>query len=45
MIRKNIQITKELEELLKKESFENRVSEAEIMRKALNKYFDKEEKN
>ncbi len=39
MIRKNIQVTKKQEELLKKEAFENRISEAKVVRKALDLYF------
>ena len=45
MIRKNIQITKEQEEFLKKKSFRDRVSEAEIIRKALDEYINKGDKN
>jgi len=43
MIRKNIQITKEQNKKVKKEAFEKDCSEAEVIRKALDKYF-KEEK-
>ena len=40
MIRKNIQITKEQNEKLKKESYEKNISQSEIVRKALDKYFN-----
>ena len=43
MIRKNIQITKEQDELLKKESYEKDISQSEIIREALKKYFYYEE--
>ena len=41
MIRKNIQITKEQDEQLKKESYKKDISQSEIIRKALDKYFKK----
>ena len=42
MIRKNIQITKEQDEQLKKESYEKNVSQSEIIREALQKYFEED---
>lgn len=41
MIRKNIQITKEQEEALREKAYEKKVSEAEIVREALDLYFQK----
>ena len=42
MKRKNIQITKEQDELLKEKSYKQDISQSEIVRKALDKYFNKE---
>ena len=44
MIRKNIQITKEQDEQLKKESYEKDISQSEIIREALQNYFKGENK-
>ena len=45
MIRKNIQITKEQDELLKEESYKQDISQSKIIREALNEYFNKGDDN
>ena len=45
MIRKNIQITKEQDKRLKKESYEKDISQSKIIREALNEYFNKGDDN
>ena len=44
MIRKNIQVTKEQDEQLKKESYKKDISQSEIIREALQKYFEEDNK-
>ena len=39
MKRKNVQITKKQEKKLKQKAFQQKCSEAEVIRKALDKYF------
>lgn len=40
MIRKNIQITEEQNEQIRKEAFEKEISESELFRRILEKYYD-----
>lgn len=40
-VRKNISITEKLDEQLRREAFETRLSESEIIRRALEAWFEK----